>query len=89
MSDLFDDHPNVVVLEQVVRKLVLQQCRLSADPDAVLADWRAFLQQHHDLYVRSGFSEEVTPAAGLNGLLIAGQFEQFSEELTTDFKDGI
>ena len=89
MSSLFDDHSNVVVLEHVVRKLILQQCRSSADPDAVLADWRVFLQQQNDLYVRSGFSKEVTPAVGINAIAIAGQFEQFSEELTTDFKDGI
>jgi hypothetical protein len=41
------------------------------------------------LYVQSGYSKEVTPTAAVNAIAIAGQFEQFSEELTTDFKDGI
>ena len=77
------------MLEHVVRKLILQQCRSSTDPDAVLADWRGFLKQQSDFCVQLAFREGTTPVVTSNAVSVAGQFEQFSEELTTDFKDGI
>ena len=87
MSNLFDDHPNVVVLDRVVRKLILQQCQSAAFPDMALADWQAFLQQEHELFVKFGFREGATGEEISNAISVAGEFERLSEELTSDFKD--
>jgi hypothetical protein len=68
MSGLFDNPAHVVLRDQVMRKLILEQCRLSADPDAVLADWQAFLKRQHDLFVQLGLREGTTPDVSVDVL---------------------
>lgn len=83
----FDDHPNVVVLEDVVLRLILQQCRNASDPDAALSDWIEYLKQRDELFTEAAFRNPEMPAESLlNAMTIAGQFSRFSEDLVTAFR---
>ena len=68
MSGLFDNPANVVLRDQVMRRLILEQCRSSANPDAVLAEWQAFLKRQHDLLVQLGMREGTTADVSINAL---------------------
>ncbi|MBR1237870.1 hypothetical protein [Bradyrhizobium sp. AUGA SZCCT0182] len=88
MIDL--DNPNAVVLDVVVRKLILQQCCSSADPDAVLAEWKVFLKQQNELFMRLFGSDKLTDEVGAKAFVVASEFERFSEDLADDFRnDGL
>ena len=68
MSGLFDDPANVVLRDQVMRRLILEQCRSSANPDAVLAEWQAFLKRQHDSFVQLGMREGTTADVSVDAL---------------------
>jgi len=75
------DHPTVVVLEDIVRRLVKADCRRSGDPDAQLQEWVAWLKERGKLFTEAGWREGHTADDTLNAVLIAGAFDRFAEEL--------
>jgi hypothetical protein len=77
----FDDHPTVVVLEEVIRRLVKAECRLSADPDTQLQEWASWLKDRGKLYTAAGWREGQTADSTLNAIEIAAAFDTFAEEL--------
>jgi len=84
----FDDHPNVVVLEDVVQRLVLLQCHSAPDPKAAVEEWQAFLQGRRQLFTDAAFRDPKASADdSLNAMAIAGQFDEFSKDLRQAFDD--
>jgi predicted phosphatase len=77
----FDDHPTVVVLEEIIRRILKAECRQSPDPDSQLREWAAWLKERGELYEAVGWREGQTAHSTLNAIEIAVAFDTFAEEL--------
>jgi hypothetical protein len=84
MAGDFDDHPTVVVLEDVVRRLVQIDVISAPDRQKRLDDWLVFLKGRGALFRQAAIAEIKNNNAKIssNAMRIASAFDEFGEKLT-------
>jgi hypothetical protein len=82
----FEYAADVLVLQQVVRKIILRECRNAADPNAVLAEWQDFLALSGGFFRRAGAEGGGASTEHVSKIVTA--FDEFSENLAADFEAG-
>jgi hypothetical protein len=81
VSDAFDDHALVVVLEAVVQQLVVMSCRDSAQPAEAARAWQRWLEAQAKPFTAGAFDPKHSDEIRLRAMGIAGAFGSFSGEL--------
>jgi hypothetical protein len=77
----FDDHATVVVLEFLVRRLIVEQCRHSPNPQAALRDWSRAVEAEKAEIERYAFGGEMPAEATTNAIIAIGEFDRILGEI--------
>lgn len=83
----WDDHRTVVALEYIVKRLVVDQCKRSADPKAELANWLHWLKAQSEVTRRFAFEGGRNDDVMLNAIGLASEFTKFHDEIQEDFNE--
>lgn len=89
MSDpsVWDDHRTVVALEYVVKRLVIEQCKRSADPKAELSTWLLWLKAQSEVTTRFAVEAARNDDTMMNAIGLASEFTKFHDEIQADFNE--
>ena len=84
MAGDFDDHANVVVLDWMVKRLIVEHCRQSSNPAEALERWKAAVAEHTKKIESFAFSENTRTDVSLNAISVLAQFGDFMKEVGED-----
>jgi hypothetical protein len=64
----FDDHATVVVLELLVKRLIVNQCRAAPDDRVALAEWTTMVSDYKEAVERFAFADGTRADVALNAV---------------------
>jgi len=84
----FDDHPTVVALEFLVKRLIVRDCLRGGAPDSALAELQDAMKVHRELLLRLAFGPDAgSDETTLNAVSAAAEFDRIGKEIAEDLRD--
>lgn len=83
----WNDHKNVVVLEYIVRKLIIENCKGADQPNEKIAEWTQWFKDQESLVTKFAFSKGVSTEVQLEAIGLASQFKIFHEDFEKNLNE--
>ena len=80
----FNDHPTLVALEFLVRRLIVERCRSDPNPNAALLEWARAIEAEKAEIEKHALVSNMPPEATVNAIEALGEFDRLLGEITGD-----